>query len=194
MLPRLSLVFVLLACASLAQAEVLTRTHADGTTSTIVPAPYVGPPAPLARGVAWPFFPYHTDLWRLRTAAQQAAQQEQVAQLEQLRIPPVPSLVIFTNPDGSRRLVVHQTVPSLAVDGDAVAQLRQIERERTDQAYAESLERVKQDPSCADCRQQALELGRQRARLHRDDGKVTTYDEAAIANDLNAVSGTGTPR
>jgi hypothetical protein len=188
---RLVPLALLLACATLAQAEVITRTHADGSTSVIVPAPNVGPPAPLARGVAWPWFPYHIDRWRLRQAAQQAAQQEQSAQVEALKTPPPSSLSLVIKADGSSRLMVEQRLPSMAPDLDEATRKRMRMRERADKAYAESLARVKQDPSCADCRQEALELGRLARGMARPDGLPTVYDETAIANDLNTVGGAG---
>jgi hypothetical protein len=57
------------------------------------------------------------------------------------------------------------------------------------EAYDASLERVKQDPSCVECRQEAVELGRQYRALGREDRRPTVSDETAIANDLNAVTG-----
>src|SRR5438874_673439 len=130
MQPLPSLAILLLCCATLAHAEVLTRTHADGSTSTVVPAPYVGPPAPLALGVSWPFFPYHTEQWRLRAAAQDAEQRVQAAEGERRRVPPPSSLVAREQADVSRALQVLQVSPSMASDLDEGARRRLLRRER----------------------------------------------------------------
>jgi hypothetical protein len=68
----------------------------------------------------------------------------------------------------------------------------QTERERARDAYNASLEEIKTNPTCAECRQKALSLGRAYKGMTREDGKWTIYDEAAIAKDITAAGGGGT--
>jgi hypothetical protein len=60
-------------------------------------------------------------------------------------------------------------------------------------AYQEALQRLRSNPGSAELRVQALAWGRSYYSLARNDGAPTIYDEMALANDLNASAGTGTP-
>ena len=58
-------------------------------------------------------------------------------------------------------------------------------------SYQKTLEKLKANPTNANLRQEALNLGRYYFNLCRSldgDGGVTIYDETALMNDLNAVS------
>ena len=57
------------------------------------------------------------------------------------------------------------------------------------ETYKAALEKLKTAPQDADCRQQALHFGRVFSAYTRRDRRVTIYDEAAIANDINAAAG-----
>jgi hypothetical protein len=61
------------------------------------------------------------------------------------------------------------------------------------QKYNESLSELKADPTNADLKQKTLELGRIYARLAREGGKETIFDEMALSNDINAVTAHVTP-
>ena len=58
------------------------------------------------------------------------------------------------------------------------------------QAYEKCLAQLRQTPADPHLRQQALEAGRLHAawKRHREGGKVTVYDETAIANEIEAAS------
>jgi hypothetical protein len=56
-------------------------------------------------------------------------------------------------------------------------------------AYQSSLAQLKQEPSNTDLRQNTLELGRRYAQTARESGRQTVFDEMAMMNDLNAVTG-----
>lgn len=57
------------------------------------------------------------------------------------------------------------------------------------EAYQESLAILKLDPANADLRQQVLEMGRKYARMAREGGQETVFDEVALLNDMNAIVG-----
>lgn len=63
--------------------------------------------------------------------------------------------------------------------------------------YENSLYELKKDPANADLKQATLELGRNYSSLTRDNNGVTTVDEVALMNDINAacaaLSSTNTP-
>lgn len=56
-------------------------------------------------------------------------------------------------------------------------------------AYDESLTELRHDPTNANLRQKALELGRSYSNLTRKNKGVALFDEVALMNDLNAVAG-----
>ena len=93
------------------------------------------------------------------------------------------------NPDGT----VSYTAPHMMTSGPEPAPAfmpqTQTEIERARDAYNASLEEIKTNPTCADCRQKALSLGRTYKGMTREGGKVTIYDEAAIAKDINTAGG-----
>jgi hypothetical protein len=53
-------------------------------------------------------------------------------------------------------------------------------------AYQTSLAQLKQNPTNADLKQKTLELGRIYSNLTRDKAGLTTFDEVALMNDINA--------
>lgn len=65
--------------------------------------------------------------------------------------------------------------------GFAISQSRALERAR--QAYATSLQQLKQDPNNPDLRQRTLQLGRAYANMVKNP-KI--FDEVALMNDINA--------
>jgi hypothetical protein len=91
------------------------------------------------------------------------------------------------NPDGTGPYIVPHMMPS--GPGPAFMPPVPTEMERARDAYNASLEEIKTNPTCADCRQKALSLGRTYKGMTREDGKLTIYDEAAIAKDINAAGG-----
>lgn len=52
--------------------------------------------------------------------------------------------------------------------------------------YEKSLAKLKENPTDADLKQATLELGRIYSNLTRDSNGVTTVDEIALMNDINA--------
>ncbi len=56
------------------------------------------------------------------------------------------------------------------------------------QAYLESLEKLKGDPTNADLRQETLRLGRLYSNSMRDDKGHTVFDELAVMNDISAAT------
>lgn len=52
--------------------------------------------------------------------------------------------------------------------------------------YEKSLAKLKENPTDADLKQATLELGRIYSNLTRDSKGVTTVDEIALMNDINA--------
>jgi hypothetical protein len=94
------------------------------------------------------------------------------------------------NQDGTITYQVPQTAPSPSVPSPSgVGGGGNIELERAREAYTASLEQLKTESTCSDCRQEALRLGRIYMGMTREDRKVTIYDETAIANDINAAAG-----
>ena len=73
---------------------------------------------------------------------------------------------------------------------DRAAEKAALELENAQKRYKKSLKDLKNDPSNSDLRQLALELGRQYANLTRTNNARTIFDEVALANDINAASGT----
>jgi type II secretory pathway pseudopilin PulG len=62
-------------------------------------------------------------------------------------------------------------------------------------AYQDSLKRLKSDPTNADLKQRTLELGRAYSNLTRNKEGVTVYDEVALMNDIGAATaGTTVPK
>jgi hypothetical protein len=59
--------------------------------------------------------------------------------------------------------------------------------DRAKQAYYDSLEQLKQDPTNPNLRQQTLQLGREYADREQDSTGETVFDEAHLKNDLDAV-------
>lgn len=57
------------------------------------------------------------------------------------------------------------------------------------ETYKAALAKLKLAPHDLECREQALRFGRLYMGMSRQDGRVTIYDEAAIANDINAIAG-----
>jgi hypothetical protein len=53
-------------------------------------------------------------------------------------------------------------------------------------AYQNSLNRLKENPTNADLRQATLQLGRSYSNLTRNKKGVTIFDEVALMNDINA--------
>lgn len=75
--------------------------------------------------------------------------------------------------------------------------LEQAAKARLEQAriaYYEMLEQLKQSPTDASIKQQALSLGRAYAGLTREQSAVTIYDEMALLNDINAATAGATAR
>jgi len=99
------------------------------------------------------------------------------------------TVITRANPDGT----VAYPAPHMMTSGPgpvpAVMPQTQTEMERARDAYNASLEEIKTNPTCAECRQKALSLGRAYKGMTREDGKWTIYDEAAIAKDINAAGG-----
>ncbi|OOF84969.1 SHOCT domain-containing protein [Rodentibacter ratti] len=58
--------------------------------------------------------------------------------------------------------------------------------DKAKKAYLESLEALKNNPTNAELKQQTLALGRVYSNLTRDSKGVTTVDEVALMNDINA--------
>jgi hypothetical protein len=96
------------------------------------------------------------------------------------------------NPDGSITYIVPQRAPSPAVvepgPCDPSANTPTTFAQAQD-AYNTVLQRLQAAPDNVQCRQQLVRLGRLQAELERASGRATVYDETAIANDLNAISG-----
>lgn len=63
---------------------------------------------------------------------------------------------------------------------------KQRELEAAKQAYHQSLEQLKRKPADPELRQETLAKGRQYSNLTRDKKGVTTFDEVALMNDINA--------
>lgn len=55
-------------------------------------------------------------------------------------------------------------------------------------AYQNSLAKLKQSPTDADIKQKTLELGRYYSNLTRQQQGVTVYDEMALGNDISAAT------
>lgn len=55
--------------------------------------------------------------------------------------------------------------------------------------YQTSLKQLKKQPNDVDMRQATLQLGRRYASLAREGGKATLFDEVALMNDINAITG-----
>lgn len=69
----------------------------------------------------------------------------------------------------------------------AISSNNTAERKRkAKQAYLDSLNKLKKNPTNADHRQKTLELGRHYSNLMRDSKGQTIFDEVALMNDLNA--------
>jgi hypothetical protein len=169
-------------------AEVIRRGHLDGTVTYVVPAAPVAASTSWALRAPWPWFPHQDDLGVFREQIHQQEHQAYAASVTQLSTPPPSSLVRREQPDGRVALFVLQRVPSLGGTFTFAEGIQQAK-----QAYETSLDRVSQDPSCTECRREAVRLGRLAKGLSRPEGKVTIYDEAAIANDLNAAGGARVP-
>lgn len=58
-----------------------------------------------------------------------------------------------------------------------------------ERVYKSNLEQLKRSPSDTNLRQKALSSGREYARIAREGGKETLFDEVALMNDINAVAG-----
>jgi hypothetical protein len=99
------------------------------------------------------------------------------------------TVITRANPDGTITYQVPQTAPSPSRVGGGGGGNINIELERAREAYTASLEQLKTESTCSNCRQEALRLGRIYRGMTREDGKVTIYDETAIANDINAAAG-----
>jgi len=56
------------------------------------------------------------------------------------------------------------------------------------QTYADSLDRLRSDPTNPKYHEQALQAGRQYAAITRNTKSVTLFDETALANDIRAVT------
>ena len=54
--------------------------------------------------------------------------------------------------------------------------------------YNAALKTLKENPTSADAHQQTLSLGREYAAAAREGGKVTIFDETALANDIRAAT------
>jgi len=54
--------------------------------------------------------------------------------------------------------------------------------------YNKSLFFLKENPTSADAHQQTLSLGREYATAAREEGRVTIFDETALANDIRAAT------
>jgi hypothetical protein len=93
------------------------------------------------------------------------------------------------NPDGTVAYPAPHMTPSGPGPVPAVMPPMQTEMEQARDAYNASLEEIKTNPTCADCLQKALSLGRTYKGMTREDGKWTIYDEAAIAKDITAAGG-----
>ena len=55
--------------------------------------------------------------------------------------------------------------------------------------YKTNLEQLTRSPGDTNLRQNALSSGREYARIAREGGKETLFDEVALMNDINAVAG-----
>jgi len=73
---------------------------------------------------------------------------------------------------------------SEAAKKDTETKIREAQR-----LYRAALDALKTDPTNIDLRQRALELGRAYAGLTRNGGTEAVYEEVAIANDIQAVTG-----
>lgn len=60
--------------------------------------------------------------------------------------------------------------------------------EQAHQDYQTGLARLKHEPTNADFKQQALQLGRLYANLTREQKGVTVFDEVALSNDISAAT------
>ena len=67
-------------------------------------------------------------------------------------------------------------------------QQRKRELQEAYYAYQDALRQLKAQPSNVDLRQRTLSLGRQYSNLTRQRRGVTTYDEVAMMNDINAAT------
>lgn len=67
-----------------------------------------------------------------------------------------------------------------------IAMERAAARAKAQRRYQEGLAQLRIDPTNAELRMDVLERGRHLSRLCRQGGKETIFDEAALANDLNA--------
>lgn len=54
--------------------------------------------------------------------------------------------------------------------------------------YANSLQALKSNPTSPDAHQRTLSLGREYASVAREGGRVTIFDETALANDIRATT------
>ena len=91
------------------------------------------------------------------------------------------------NPDGTVTYIVPQKVPSAPQLGPCGTSPDDPQTlPSASDAYQATLLRLQTDPTNAECRREALRLGRLFRAMSREDGKLTIYDESAIANDLNA--------
>lgn len=66
---------------------------------------------------------------------------------------------------------------------------RNTELRAAQRKYQKALERLKEMPNNSEQRQATLLAGRQYARLIRESGSETLFDEVALLNDMNAVAG-----
>ena len=167
----LCLVGLLLACAS-AWADVLTTVDPDGRTRYTV----VHTVPTLAESQAGIRYPGGADMETVRERIRQGLRLPQTWRREE---------------DGRWSVTMPTTEPYRGVAGAAApgvvrdpSEIRQAK-----EAYEASLERMQQEPFCVECRQDALAKGRAYRALGRPDGRLTLDDEAAIANDLTAVTG-----
>lgn len=60
-------------------------------------------------------------------------------------------------------------------------------------AYSAALSELTADPTNPALRKKTLELGRVYSNAMRNNKGVTTFDEVALLNDINAACGVGTP-
>lgn len=77
------------------------------------------------------------------------------------------------------------------------ARRREQEVHAASAAYRQSLDALKKAPANADLKEETLRLGRAYSNLTRNRQGVTTFDEVALMNDINAAcaaAGTVTPR
>jgi hypothetical protein len=73
----------------------------------------------------------------------------------------------------------------------AIVVIMQQQRAAVDRAYGtyqEALQQLKANPTSADLRRQALDLGRAYSNLTRNKKGVTVYDEMALMNDIGAAT------